>query len=186
MANSANKVEFGISDLYVGTYTDNNGTITLGTPFHQAGAVSFSPEEQAEATNFYADNIIYWAGYSGGSFEGDLEVAKFDDQFKVDFLGYVELTDGGVANVKNATKPNVYIMFEVQGDAEERRVIMYNCQLGGITREYSTIEENKEPVTETLAVTCSGDNTTGISMVSYAKTATGYATLFTNPPVPTL
>ena len=49
MANSANKVEFGISDLYVGTYTDNVGTITLGTPYHQAGAVSFSPEEQAEA-----------------------------------------------------------------------------------------------------------------------------------------
>lgn len=186
-ANSTNKVEFGLSDLYVGTYTvAADGTVTLGTPYHQPGAVSFSPEEQAEATNFYADNVLYWAGYSGGSFEGDLEVAKFDDAFKTQFLGYVDLADGGIANIKNATKPNVYIMFQVEGDSEERRVIMYNCQLGGITREYNTIEETKEPVTETIGVTCSGDNKTGISMVSYAKTATGYSTLFTAPPVPTL
>ena len=66
MANSANKVEFGISDLYVGTYTDNNGTVTLGTPYHQKGAVSFSPEEQSDKSDFYADNVIYWSGYSGG------------------------------------------------------------------------------------------------------------------------
>lgn len=70
----SNKVEFGISNLYVGTYTDNNGTVTLGTPYHQAGAVSFSPEENSEQNNFYADNIVYWSGYSGGTIEGDLEV----------------------------------------------------------------------------------------------------------------
>lgn len=187
MANSANKVEFGISNLYIGTYTvaaDN--TVTLGTPYHLPGAVSFSPEEQSEATNFYADNVIYWAGYSGGSFEGDLEVAKFTDEFKTQFLGYVELADGGIANVKNATKPSCYIAFQVEGDAEERRVIMYNVSFGGITREYATIEETKEPTTETIAVTVAGDNGTGISMASYAKTATGYATLFSAPPVPTL
>ena len=41
----ANKVEFGISQLHVGTYTvDNQGVVTLGTPYHQKGAVSFSPE----------------------------------------------------------------------------------------------------------------------------------------------
>ena len=55
----ANKVEFGISQLHVGTYTvDNQGVVTLGTPYHQKGAVSFSPEEKSELTNFYADNIV--------------------------------------------------------------------------------------------------------------------------------
>jgi hypothetical protein len=62
---------------------------------------------------------------------------------------------------------------------------MYNCSLGGITREYSTIEESKEPATETIAVTVAGDNATGISMVSYNQSSTGYSTLFTNPPAPT-
>lgn len=182
----ANKVEFGISNLHVGTYTDNNGTVTLGTPYAQKGAVSFSPEEQSEATNFYADNIIYWSGYSGGTFEGDLEVAKYDDAFKKQFLGYKELTNGGLANVKGATKPNVYIAFEVQGDAEARRIIMYNCSLGGITREYNTIEENKEPTTETISVTVTGDNTTGVSMATFKPDDAGYNTLFTSPSAPVL
>lgn len=183
----ANKVEFGISNLYVGTYSvGTTGTVTMGTPYHQAGAISFSPEEQSESSKFYADNVVYWSGYTGGSFEGDLEVAKFDDAFKTQFLGYIsKASDGGLAVVKNATKPNVYIAFQVEGDDESRRIIMYNCSLGGITREYNTIEDSKEPATETIAVTVAGDNTSGISMVSYNKTATGYSTLFTNPPAPT-
>lgn len=183
----ANKVEFGISQLHVGTYTvDDQGVATLGTPYHQKGAVSFSPEENSEQNTFYADNIAYWSGYSGGSIEGDLEVAMFDDSFKTQFLGYATLTNGGIANVKNATKPNVYIAFQVEGDAESRRVILYNCSLGTIKREYNTIEENKEPATETLGVTCVGDNATGVTMAVLKPDDTGYNTLFTAPTAPAI
>lgn len=183
----ANKVEFGISQLHVGTYTvDDQGVATLGTPYHQKGAVSFSPEENSEQNTFYADNIAYWSGYSGGSIEGDLEVAMFDDSFKTQFLGYATLTNGGIANVKNATKPNVYIAFQIEGDAESRRVILYNCSLGAITREYNTIEGNKEPATETLGVTCVGDNTSGVTMAVLKPADTGYSTLFTAPTAPAI
>ena len=182
----ANKVEFGISQLHVGTYTESNGTVTLGTPYHQAGAVSFSPEEQSEQNTFYADNVAYWSGYTGGTLEGDLEVAMFDDAFKTQFLGYKALTNGGLANVKNVVKPNVYIAFQVEGDAESRRVILYNCSLGAIVREYSTIEENKEPITETLGVTCIGDNTSGVTMAVFKPADAGYATLFSAPTAPVL
>ena len=183
----ANKVEFGISELHVGTYTvGTGGTVTFGTMYHQPGAVSFSPEENSEQNTFYADNIAYWSGYSGGSIEGDLEVAMFDDEFKTQFLGYVTLTNGGLANVKNATKPNVYIAFQVEGDAESRRVILYNCSLGAITREYNTIEESKEPATETIGVTCIGDNSTGVTMAVLKPADTGYATLFTAPTAPAI
>lgn len=184
----ANKVEFGISNLHVGTYTvdSTTGVVTLGTPYHQPGAVSFAPEESSESTNFYADNIAYWSGYSGGSMEGDLTVAKFSDEFKTQFLGYTTLTGGGLANIKGANKPNVYIAFQVEGDAEARRIIMYNASLGVISREYNTIEESKEPVTEALGVTVTGDNATGITFVSYLPTDSAYADLFTTPPVPAL
>lgn len=183
----ANKVEFGISELHVCTYTvDDKGVVTLGTPYHQKGAVSFSPEEKSEQNTFYADNIAYWSGYSGGSIEGDLEVAMFDDEFKTQFLGYKTLTNGGLANVKNATKPNVAIFFQVEGDNESRIVALYNCSLGAITREYNTIEENKEPATETLGVTCIGDNATGVTMAVLKPADTGYATLFTAPTAPAI
>ncbi len=86
--------------------------------------------------------------------------------------------------MKNATKPSVYIAFQVEGDAESRRVIMYNASLGAITREFATIEEEKEPATETLAVTVTGDNATGVSMASYKPGDAGYDTLFTAPTAP--
>lgn len=183
----ANKVEFGISQLHVGTYTvDDQGVVTLGTPYHQAGVVSFSPDEDSEKNDFHADNIKYWSGFSGGTFEGDLTVAMFDDAFKTQFLGYATLTNGGLATVKNAIKPNVYIAFEVEGDAEARRVIFYNCALGGINREYSTIEDTKEPVTESISVSVIGDNASGVTKATLKPGDTGYSTLFTAPTAPAI
>jgi phi13 family phage major tail protein len=181
-----NKVLFGFSDLYVGTYAVNNGTVTLGTPYHQRGAVGFSPEPNESETTFYADNMAYFSEQIGRTRAGDLEVAKFDDDFKTQFLGYVATTDGGIAEVVNPTKPNVYIMFEVQGDKEARRVIMYNGTLGSVNREYSTTEEGREPVTESLASTFMGDEATGIITATYKPGDAGYDTLFTNPPVPAI
>lgn len=185
MANS-NKVMFGFSDLYIGTYTDNNGTVTMGTPFHQAGAVGFSPEDNVEQNIFYADNIAYYVSDSQGTTEGDLVVAKFDDSFLTSFLGYGTTTGGGLAQIKGATKPKVYIAFEVQGDDDPVRVIYYNATLGSIVREYATIEDSVEVQTETLAVTIAGDASTGIVKAVYDSDSTGYATLFTNPPAPAL
>lgn len=183
----ANKVLFGFSDLYVGTYTvGEGGTVTLGKPYHQAGAVGYSPEASDDQTVFYADNVAYYTSYGNGSYEGDLEVAMFDDKFKKDFLGYVELADGGLAEVKNASKPSIYAAFEIQGDESARRVIFYNGTLGSIGREYATTEETAEPTTETCPVSFVGDNATGIVMVTYEEGDAGYATLFTNPPVPAL
>lgn len=182
-----NKVLFGFSDLYVGTYTVSDaGVVTMGSPYHQKGAVGYSPSENSDRNDFYADNIAYYTSYNTGTYEGDLTVAKFDDQFKINFLGYVQLADGGLAQVKNATKPNIYLAFEISGDKHKRRAIFYNGSFGPITREYSTLEDTVTPVTEAVAVNIVGDNGTGISMVTYNEDDAGYDTLFTNPPAPAL
>ena len=182
-----NKVEFGLSNLYVGTYTvAAGGTVTLGTPYHQAGAVSLTLDAESDSNDFYADNVKYWSGFTDNGFTGSIKVAKFDTDFKTQFLGYQTLTDGGVAQVKGATKPSVYLMWQAEGDVEARRVIMYNVALGAIAREFSTIEESKEPVTESIDITVTGDNGTGIVMTSYKPADSDYATLFSAPPVPAL
>ena len=182
-----NKVLYGFSDLYIGTYTEaDDGTVTLGTPYHQAGAVGFSPEGSGENYTFYADNIPYFSYYSSGAYEGDITVAMFDDAFKTQFLGQVEVEGGGIAEVKNATKPNVYLAFEVQGDKEARRILFLNGSLGDINREYATIEESVEAQTEVISATFVGDNKTGISKVTYKPGDAGYDTLFTAPTVPVI
>lgn len=186
----ANKVLFGISNLHVGTWTEvtttTGTTVTMGSPYHQKGAVSMSPSEANEKSDFYADDILYYSSFAGGTFEGDLEVAMFDDTFKTTYLGYVNLTNGGIAVKKNATKPKVYIAFEVQGDAEKRRVVFYNCEFGAITRSYSTITETKEPQTETISFTAAGDNNTGVTMATFKPTDSGYTSLFTSPTAPVI
>lgn len=180
----ANKVLFGMKNIHVGTFTEENGVVTMGAPYHQKGAVGFSPEPNDNRNDFYADDIIYWSGYSGEAFSGDLEVAMFDDEFKTQFLGYRTLTNGGLAAVKNGDRPNVYIAFEIDGDSEKRRAIFYNCSLGSITRNYATKTENTEPVTESIPVTVNGDNVTGATMATFKPSDTGYETLFTEPAAP--
>lgn len=183
-----NKVLYGFSDLYVGTYTvdDETGVVTMGQPYHQTGAVGFSPEGQGSNYTFYADNKAYFSTYTTGNYEGDLVVARFDDEFRKLFLGDIELDDGGVAEIKNPVKPNIYAMYETMGDKGPERVIWYNGTFGTPTREMATIEDEVEVQTETLATTFVGDNKTGITKVTYGQDKAGFVTLFTNPPAPTL
>lgn len=182
-----NKVEFGISNVHFCTYeVASDGTVTLGTPVKVPGAVRLALDPESEENAFYADNIKYYTSYSDNGYSGELETARFDDTFKTTFLNYVELTDGGIGQVKGMEIDPVCIMFEGDGDAEHRRGILYNVSLGMITRERATTEDTKEPQTATLAITVNGDNATGLVQVAYPETAAGYSTLFTNPPVPAL
>lgn len=182
-----NKVLFGFSDLYIGTFTENeDGSVTMGEPYHQRGAVGWSPEEQGSQYTFHADNVSYYNYYTTGTEQGDLVVARFDDDFKVQFMGYIETEDGGIAKVKNATKPNIYMCYEIQGDKGPERIIYYNGSMGGISRENATIEENIEVKTEKTQITFTGDNKTGMASVSYPEGSAGFEAMFTNPPAPKL
>ena len=181
-----NKVEFGISQLHVGTYTVNDDdTVTLGTPYHQKGAISFTPELSSNKSNLDADNIEYWAEYTEGADEGDVTVAKFDDEFKLKFLGYKRSTKGGIGKVKGAKKPKVYVAFQLEGDKDSRRIIYYNCTLGAIKRGYNTIKQDGKDVdTEALTISCSGDNSSGFYQNSFYPDEAGYEEVFTNPTAP--
>ena len=183
---AANKVEFGISNLHVCTYTDNNGTVTLGTPVKVPGAVTLEVEPQGDENTFYADNTTYWSQYMDNGFSGTITVAMFPDAFKTAFLGYITLDDGGIAQLKGATKPSVCLIFESDGDAEARRGILYNVSLGNINRSYNTTEDNVEVDTESIDITVVGDNATKIVKTFYDNTSAVYNTIFTTPPVPEL
>lgn len=182
-----NKVMFGVSNLHFGTYTvSDQGVVTLGTPYHLPGTVNISLEAESEESSFYADNVKYWSTYSDNGYSGEIENALFPAEFKTQFMNYVELDDGGIGQIKGKQNKKVYIMFQAEGDAEAGRMILYNCSLGQITREFATTEDSTEAATATLPFTVDGDNGTGLSRVGYSPSSATYDTMFTTPPVPAL
>ena len=186
MANK-NKVEFGLSNVHIGTYEANlTGPPVLGVPEHIPGAVNLTLEEESELYNFFADDVIFYSEYSDSGESGELTMALFPDSFKLKFLPYIQLADGGVAKLKGQTSKNAYLIFEGKGDVEKRRHIIYNISFGAIKRERKTIEGTKEVETEVMPITVVGDNSSGIVKVSYSESDPGYAGLFTAAPVPKL
>ena len=181
-----NKIVFGVSNLHFCTYEVNNGTVSLGTPFHVPGTVNISLDAESEESKFYADNVIYWSGYSDNGYSGEIENALFPDEFKTQFMNYIQLDDGGLAQIKGMQNKAVAMMFQIEGDVEARRGILYNVSLGHISREHATVEDTIEPQTATLPFTVNGDNETGIIRVAYGEDTAVYNTIFTTPPVPTL
>lgn len=182
----SNKVEFGLSKITIGTYTvSSDGTVTMGDPYAIKGAVSLTVDPQTSENTMDADDITYWAEYGENGFKGALTMARFPDEFKMKFLGAVKRSDGGIAQINNPVKKQVYIAFEGKGDAQARRTIFYNVSLGAIKREYKTITKSqKTPDTESIDITVLGDEATGQTKVTFNPGDTPYDTIFTAPPKP--
>ncbi len=184
----ANKVEFGLSNVHVGTYTVNStsGEGVLGAGEEIKGAVSLSSEAETEEETFYADNIAYFSAFSESGEKGELTMALFPDSFKVDFLGYKELADGGIARAKGTKATPFWIAFQGEGDANARRHVLLNVIAGQIKREYRTVGKNKEVEVEVLPISVIGDNKSGFVKISYQYGDTGYSTALTAPTIPAL
>ena len=149
-----NKIRYGIKNCYYAVATiSTTGTATYSTPVALAGAVSLSLSAQGDTTKFFADNIVYWTGVSNQGYEGDLELAKIPDDFYTDCLGYIADANGVLLEDANAAPVHFALMFQFEGDAHAKRVVMYNCVASRPNVEGNTKEESIEPKTETISIT---------------------------------
>lgn len=183
----ANKVRFGLSQVHYGTYTvASDGTVTLGSPVAMPGAVSLNLDPDTAEAIFYADNDKYHVAKKNNGYTGELVMAKFPDSFKTTILNYIALTGGGIGESKKLTTKAMYLQFQVEGDVQDRRTILYNVEPGSITANPATTEDNVEVTTETLPITVVGDNKTGLVKSSFESGDTGYSSFFSTAPVPAL
>ena len=68
-----NKIKYGIRNVTLFPATiAADGSATYGTAIPVPGAVSLSLDQQGETNKFYADNTVYWSGYSDNGLSGDL------------------------------------------------------------------------------------------------------------------
>ena len=77
MAMEKNKVKFGLNKVHYAKITsyDEEGVPTFAKPVRIPGAVSLSIDAEGEASNFYADDGVYYVINNNSGYTGDLEIA---------------------------------------------------------------------------------------------------------------
>lgn len=147
----ADKVKFGIKNVHIFPAT-NISTPTYAAGIAVPGAVSFSLEAQGEISKFHADNIVYYQSASNNGYEGDLEIARIPDEIFEKIFHYS--VDANYVITENSSSEVVpfAMTFEEDGDDSGTKFVLYNCTATRPTRELNTIEENKEPTTQTLTI----------------------------------
>lgn len=155
MPDTNNKVKFGLSNVHVAKITEQDGEITYGTPFVMPGAVALSAEPEGETTPFYADNIQYYVAVSNNGYTGELELAMAVKEFLTQILGQQEDTNGALFESSDDVNARFALMGEIEGDVKKRRFVYYDCTATRPSSEMNTIEDTKEPQTDTIEITMS-------------------------------
>lgn len=185
----ANKVKFGLSNVYYSVVTEtynsstNTYSYTYATPVPLRGAVNLSMEANGEQSAFRADNIDYYITSSNNGYEGDLELALIPDTFREDCLG-AQTDDNGIVFESVADKPVAFaLLFQFEGDDKARRHCLYNVVASRPAVASQTTEETIEPVTETLSLRATaraGDGLVKASTVDGDNTSAQYTGWFTS------
>lgn len=151
----ANKVKYGLKNVYYAKATINNAdqTATYGTPKRWPGAVSISFDAQGEANKFRADNIDYWVGQSNNGYQGDFESALIPEDFRKEILGDIQDENGVLIEDSGALTQEFALIFQFEGDANATRHVLYNCTATRPSVSGQTTSEQIEPQTETLTLT---------------------------------
>lgn len=156
MPTAANKVKFGLSQLYYAILTETDGEYSWATPVAIPGAVSISLDPSGETSTFRADNIDYYVTASNNGYEGDLEVAMLPESFRRDVLGETSTETDNVLIENANTRPKRFaLLFQFEGDQSGTRHVLYNCSTTRPSVSSQTTDETIEPVTETVTITAS-------------------------------
>ena len=196
---SANKVKFGLKNVHYALVTetvatDGSGAITstYGSLKALAGAVSLSMSSSASKSVFRADNSDYYVSYGEGGYEGDLEVARVNEGFLKDVLGYREDDDKILVEAGSAFKTVNYfaLVFEFDGDQQATKHCLYKCSASRPDIASQTTGENgsTDPQTETITITAvpRADNDKYIHLQTQDSTTTAVIEAwYSAVPVPT-
>ena len=198
---AANKVKFGLKNVHYALVTET--VVTTGADAGKtvssygdlkalAGAVSLSLSSSASKSVFRADNEDYYVSYGQGGYEGDLEVARVNESFLKDVLGYLEDDDKILVESSNAFKTVNYfaLVFEFDGDQKATKHCLYKCSASRPNIASQTTGEGgtTDPQTETVTITAvpRADADKYIHLQTQDTTTTAVTEAwYTSVPVPT-
>lgn len=154
MGNKANKVKFGLKMVhYAKANFDEDGNVTYDKPVRMPGAVSLSLDPDGSVETFWADDVAFFVTNSNSSYSGDLELALIPESFSKDILHDEEDANGVFAENADAEPEHFALLFEFMGDQRKIRHVLYNCTCSRPSIESETVEDSKEPKTDSLEIT---------------------------------
>ncbi|MCF8012682.1 MAG: phage tail protein [Clostridiales bacterium] len=130
-----------------------DGTTGYGAPQKIPGAVGFSTSPEGEETEFFADNTKYFTYTTNNGYTGDVEMADIPDDILAEILGMTIDNDGMLVESADDKPKEFALLFQVQGDQKNRRMVYYRCKAARPSEENSTNESSVSPVTDTLSLT---------------------------------
>lgn len=139
MAETKNRIEFGVENLHIAVLNESNNNYE--TPEKVEGTVQIKLTGKGDSTPLYADNGQYHIITSNTGYEGELEIYNFNDDFKIKYLGF-ERDGNGVLIEPNILNPkSLALLFKILGDESDRCSVLYKCVFEKPDLEYKTIED---------------------------------------------
>lgn len=153
-----NKVRFGLTNVHYAVLTETldetgNTTYRYGTPKRIRGAVSLSLNSKSENSDFYADNIDYYAQYQNNGYDGTLEVAEIPESMWTEVFGMTKDASGVYVESVEDVQKDVALLYQISGDTTERGYLLYKVSLGKPDVGGKTIEGKRDPQTYSMSLT---------------------------------
>lgn len=175
----ANKVKYGLKNVYYAPITLTNNVPSYATPVHIPGAVNLSLSPVGEKVKFAADDMEdYFAENVNNGYDGSLEMALIPDSFRTAVLGDTIDDNGAIIENANATVKRFALMFEFDGDDKKARHVLYNVLANRPNIEGTTRSNTKEPKSETLEIEARPAADTSNVRAKVLQGNTGYDTFF--------
>ena len=186
-------LSYGINKMYYAVRsTTEQGGYTYGNPVRLRGARQITINAEGTNEKFYADNFPYYVAPAvNGGYTGTLTLAKVPSSFRVDVLGEVVDDNGMQVEIADATSKSFALMYEVEGDADQKRYVFFNCTAQRIAAGANTKSDSTSPDTQDLEFTAIGKDftlagqTKNIVQGSASTSDTAFDGWYTTVPVPT-
>lgn len=152
-----NKVRFNLKNVHYAILTetlDQSGiSYSWDTPVAVPGAVSLDLSAEGETSPFYADGIVHYQTVSNNGYSGSLELARIPDIMMEEVFGFTLGSTSKVLTEKNNAEPKPFaLLFQVDGDVDEERYVLYNVKGTRPNVGSATTEESKDPQTQTFDI----------------------------------
>ncbi len=141
------KVRYGIENVYYALITEDG----FGTPKPLKGATSLTLEADGQSTSFYADDTKYAEIEVNTGYTGTLTIASLEDEVRVDLLGEVKDSLGGVYETPDAVSAPFALLYKIKGNVCDQNFVFYEATLSRPSQNANTTSDSTDPDTVELS-----------------------------------